>query len=215
MNDNHKICESYHSWYYNSHVWGAATYLGVPCLKSVSDMWNYQEILFELQTSLVIECGTYHGGSALFFAEVLRSISPRFRILTVDIDHSKVYSRPRAHSNIEFLACSSTDPKVSVRVAELRKEYPGPVFMILDSDHKKSHVLQELLTARPMLTGGDYLIVEDGNINGHPVLPGWGEGPYEAIQEYFAKYPSDYNHDTKREEKFGFTFAPRGFLRRR
>ena len=31
------------------------------------------------------------------------------------------------------------------------------------------------------------LVVEDGNINGHPVLPGWGEGPWEALEDYMAR----------------------------
>ena len=50
------------------------------------------------------------------------------------------------------------------------------------------------------------------NINGHPVLPQYGPGPYEAVQEYWARYPEDYVLDTARETKFGFTFAPGGFL---
>ena len=59
---------------------------------------------------------------------------------------------------------------------------------------------------------GDYLIVEDSNINGHPVLSEFGEGPMEAILEYLQKYPQDYQWDAERENKFGFTFAPRGFF---
>jgi cephalosporin hydroxylase len=37
----------YHLWYYNTSVWKTTSWLGVPCAKSVSDMWNYQEILVE------------------------------------------------------------------------------------------------------------------------------------------------------------------------
>jgi cephalosporin hydroxylase len=68
---------------------------------------------------------------------------------------------------------------------------------------------------RPLLRTGDYLVVEDGCVNGHPVHPGWGEGPFEAIEAYFQVHPDDYVHDVLRERKFGFTFAPNGFLRRR
>jgi cephalosporin hydroxylase len=59
---------------------------------------------------------------------------------------------------------------------------------------------------------GDYVVVEDGNLNGHPVLPGWGPGPYEALSAYFEEFPDDYTRDTRRECKFGFTFATSGFL---
>jgi Cephalosporin hydroxylase len=77
------------------------------------------------------------------------------------------------------------------------------------------HVLAELSLLCPLLVTGDDLVVEDSNINGHPVLPAWGRGPYEAIAEYERLHPDDYRHDTESEAKFGFTFAPNGFLIRR
>jgi cephalosporin hydroxylase len=71
-----------------------------------------------------------------------------------------------------------------------------------------------MLSLRELVEPGDYMVVEDGNINGHPVLPRWGEGPTEALQAYFDRYPEDYTVDAAREAKFGFTFAPSGFLLR-
>lgn len=44
------VAEEYHKWYYGNLVWTKTTYMGINCWKSVSDMWNYQEILSELQT---------------------------------------------------------------------------------------------------------------------------------------------------------------------
>jgi cephalosporin hydroxylase len=49
-------------------------------------------------------------------------------------------------------------------------------------------------------------------LNGHPVLPAFGPGPYEAIEAYEQEFPNDYTHDLARENKFGWTFAPNGFL---
>jgi cephalosporin hydroxylase len=77
------------------------------------------------------------------------------------------------------------------------------------------HVHAELMLLRPITRAGDYVVVEDSNINGHPVLPGWGPGPYEAVERYMSEYPDDYRRDLPRERKFGFTFAPNGFLVRR
>jgi cephalosporin hydroxylase len=207
--------EQYHRWYYDQRVWQTTTFLGVPCLKSVLDLWNYQEILYQRRPSLVIEFGTFHGGSALYFAEVLRHARPRSRVLSVDIDHGKVAGVVRAHDRVELLECDSTSPLVTGRVDALRAEYPGSAFFVLDSDHRKEHVRGELLQLRSITLAGDYVVVEDGNINGHPVLPDWGEGPHEALQEYLERFPDDYVGDTDRERKFGFTFAPGGFLIRR
>jgi cephalosporin hydroxylase len=209
------ICDRYHRWYYDTEVWKRTTYLGIPCLKSVSDMWNYQEILYALKPSLVLEFGTWCGGSSLYFAHLLGRISPGSRVLSVDVSDGPIDPRVRAEKSIELLTCSTTDPAVAKRIEELRSLLPGPVFAILDSDHRKHHVLGELKLLRPLLRRDDYLIVEDSNINGHPVLPGWGEGPFEAISEYEREFPGDYEHDFAREEKFGFSFASRGFLVRR
>jgi cephalosporin hydroxylase len=205
----------YHLWYYRERVWDTTTWVGVKTLKSPSDMWNYQEILYSLKPSLVIEFGTRYGGSALFFAAVMRQIGNRFKLLSVDIDAETVSGQTRQDPDIELLTVSSLDPKVGERISNLREEYPGPVFAILDSHHSKSHVLAEMETLRPLLVSGDYLIVEDSNLNGHPVYPSYGPGPFEAINEYLQHYPADYRYDTARETKFGFAFATRGFLVRR
>jgi cephalosporin hydroxylase len=202
----------YHLWYYRNRVWDTTTWVGVKTLKSPADMWNYQEILHSLKPTLVIEFGTRYGGSALFFAVVMRQIGNRFKLLSVDIDAETVSEQTRHDADIELLVMSSLDPRVGERIANLRSEYPGPAFVILDSDHSKVHVMAEMKTLRPLLVSGDYLIVEDSNVNGHPVWPSHGPGPFEAINEYFQQYPEDYRYDAAREAKFGFAFATRGFL---
>jgi cephalosporin hydroxylase len=100
---------------------------------------------------------------------------------------------------------------------ELRREYGGKAFFIADSGHSMEHVLAELMLLRSLTLPGDYVVVEDGNINGHPVFSAYdpGPGPYEALEEYFSRFPHDYIPDRERENKFGFTCAPKGFLIRR
>jgi cephalosporin hydroxylase len=204
--------EEYHKWYYNTLVWKKTTWTGVKCWKSVGDMWNYQEILFELKPSLVIEFGTRHGGSALFFASVMRQIGEPFKVLSVDISHGSLDPAAQCDPDILFVESRSTVPAIAGHIQRLKTEFPGKVFAILDSDHSMNHVLAEMKLLRPLLSAGDYLIVEDSMLNGHPVLPGWGPGPYEAIEAYEHEFPNDYKHDVARENKFGWTFAPNGYL---
>jgi cephalosporin hydroxylase len=206
----------YHLWYYHNLVWDTVTWVGVKTLKTPSDMWNYQEILSSLRPRLVIEFGTRFGGSALFFAAVMRQLGGRFRLLSVDIDTETISEQTKSDPDIELITMSSVDPKLAQRIASVRREYPGPAFAILDSDHSKTHVLAEMKLLRPLLVSGDYLVVEDSNLNGHPVfLPSNSPGPFEAMEEYFREYPEDYMRDEYREAKFGFTFATKGFLIRR
>jgi len=206
------VTEEYHKWYYSNLVWTKATYLGINCWKSVSDMWNYQEILNELQPSLVIEFGTRYGGSAVFFANIMRQIGEPFKVLSVDVHHGPLHPAPRCDSDILFVESRSTVPAIAEHIRRLKNEFPGKIFAILDSDHSMNHVLDEMKLLRPLLSAGDYLIVEDSTLNGHPVLPGWGPGPYEAIEAYEHEFPHDYTHDVARENKFGWTFAPNGYL---
>lgn len=204
--------EEYHKWYFNTFVWKKTTWMGVTCWKSVSDMWNYQEILFALKPALVIEFGTAHGGSAVFFADMMRKIGNPFKVLSVDVNHKPLEPAARRDPDVLFVESSSTDPAVAEQIQRLKSEFPGKVFAILDSDHSMDHVLAEMKLVRPLLSAGDYLIVEDSTVNGHPVLPGWGPGPYEAIEAYEQEFPHDYTHDLARENKFGWTFAPNGYL---
>jgi cephalosporin hydroxylase len=204
--------EAYHRWYYDTLVWQRTTWCGVLILKPVTDLWNYQEIIVALRPSVIVEFGSFAGGSALFFAHVLRAARIDGRVLTVDVNQSRTASAAREEPLIEFLQASSVAPEALQRIDALRRAHPGPAFFVLDSDHAEAHVYAELVALRPRTREGDVVIVEDTNINGHPVLPVFGPGPYEALHRYLADYPDDYVLDAEREAKFGFSFARDGFL---
>jgi cephalosporin hydroxylase len=84
--------------------------------------------------------------------------------------------------------------------------------VILDSDHSQAHVAKELELFAPLVSVGQYLVVEDSNINGHPVYPSFGPGPYEAIEQFLRQNVS-FSPDKSRE-KFLVSWNPNGYLRR-
>jgi len=194
---------------YNRHLWEQETWLGVQVLKYPTDLLVYQEMIYEVKPDVILDIGTYKGGSALYFATLLELIgNPAGRVISVDVTH---IAPPPKHPRITYLLGSSTSEEILKQIRDSIKQ-GEKVMVFLDSDHHKQHVLNEIRAYSQIVTKGSYLIVEDSNINGHPVYPGWGPGPMEAIHE-FVGGNSGFQIDKSRE-KFLLTVAPDGFLRK-
>lgn len=207
--------EAYLRWYYDSAVWKRLSYRGVRTLKNPLDMWNYQEIIDEMRIEWLLETGTRHGGSALFFADLLSARSASGLVISVDVDHDSLQIARDGHERLRLLKGDSASPAMVAAVRSLLPSPRAPLFVILDSDHRATHVLRELNAYVPLMQPGDYLVVEDSCVNGHPVRPDFGPGPMEAIQTYVAANPGVLVPDAEREEKFACTFAPKGYFRKK
>ena len=207
--ESDSIIDAFHRLYYDQPdaTWNNTYWMGVRTQKCPLDLWIYQELIFEQRPDIIIETGTCQGGSALFLASICDLLN-NGRIFTIDIDPGP--SRPK-HRRVRYILGSSTDPDI---VDNIRRHIrpKDRVLAILDSDHSKDHVLKELHAYAPMVTPGSYLIIEDTNINGHPVYPEFGPGPMEAVAEFLSE-TSDFEVDKSRE-KFLMGFNPGGWLRR-
>jgi cephalosporin hydroxylase len=207
------IVRQFHRLYYNtrSRTWTNTRWLGVPVIKCPFDLWIYQEILFELRPDVVVECGTSKGGSAYFLSSMCELVG-HGHVITIDL-----YPKPNRpqHERLTYLSGSSTDPQVVGEVTRRIRDAGGEsasVLVLLDSDHSREHVLDELRLYSPLVTPGSYVVVEDTNLNGHPVWPDFGPGPMEAV-DLFLSENDDFEIDTSRE-KFYLTWNPRGYLKR-
>jgi cephalosporin hydroxylase len=189
-----------------STVFGTS-YLGIQTLKYPTDLWIYQEIISDTRPDVIVETGTWHGGSALFLATVCDGIG-HGRVITIDT--APGHPLPE-HPRISYLRGSSVEPD-SLSTVEQETRNASGVMVILDADHSRAHVLKELAAYADLVTVGSYLIVEDTNINGHPVLSDHGPGPCEAVEEFLradARYVVD-----RLRERLLLTANPGGFLRR-
>jgi cephalosporin hydroxylase len=204
------IVDQFHALYYDRRVqtWGETYWLGHHALKCPLDLWIYQEILHEVRPNLIIETGTYRGGSALFLASICDLLG-RGEVVTIDAATQK--GRPR-HKRIAYLTGSSTS-EAMLRQVRRRAKGMNRVLVLLDSGHSMEHVLAELRAYAPLVTPGSYLIVEDTNLNGHPVESDHGPGPAEAVAAFLAEN-SAFVRDESRE-KLLLTFNPGGYLKRR
>ena len=185
-------------------------WMGVRAMKCPLDMWVFQEIMYETSPDVIVETGTMVGGSALYFASILDQLG-KGRVITVDI--LDYLDKPQ-HDRITYLTGSSTSEEIIARIRE--SIAPGEKVMVfLDSDHSKAHVQRELELYSGLVTEGNYLIVEDTHLNGHPIFTPAvppGPGPMEAVQEFLSENP-EFVADRSRE-KYGLTFNPNGFLKR-
>jgi cephalosporin hydroxylase len=206
-----QVVRDFHDLYYTRWSNGGGdtintSWFGYQTLKCPLDLWLYQELLFRTRPDVVIETGTWRGGSALYLAMMFDQLN-QGRVITVDINADD--TRPR-HPRITYVLGSSTDPGTVTAVHNLVDG--ARAMVILDSDHAAAHVYDEIVAYQPLVRAGDYLIVEDTNVNGHPTFPEFGPGPMEAVERFLAEN-SDFTVD-RRCERFLMTLNPGGYLRR-
>lgn len=203
------VLDAFHIWYqeHNESTYNDTRWLGVETQQCPLDMFIYQELFYEVKPDVLVEAGTYKGGSSYFFSSIFDLLG-KGRVLTIDIED---YPNKPQHPRVQFFLGSSTSESTLSRIKDAIR--PGEkVMVILDSDHHKPHVLKEITLYSALVSPGSYLIVQDTHFNGHPILPKFGPGPWEAVEE-FLKTNNDFVVDLSRE-KFGMTFNPHGYLKR-
>jgi cephalosporin hydroxylase len=199
-----KVIDAFHEvWYPHQQVF----WQGCEMQKCPMDLLMYQEILYECRPDLIIECGTWKGGSALYMAH-LCDIMQHGMVLTVDINRFIGFPQ---HPRIVYMTGSSVDKTIVKQVKGMADSF-RKVMVILDSDHTRDHVLKELEIYSEFVSPHQYLIVEDCNIHGHPVRTDLPPGPYEAVEKWLPKNP-EFIRD-KACERFLLSFNPGGYLRR-
>jgi cephalosporin hydroxylase len=209
--DEEDTVNRFHDLYYRR--WGSGTadtinlsWFGYKLLKCPLDLWMYQELLVRTRPDVVVEAGTFCGGSALYLAMMLDLVG-HGRVITIDINAKPDFP---VHPRLTYTTGSSTDPSIVAAVTD--QVGNGSAMIILDSDHSRDHVLAEMNAYSPLVPVGGYLIVEDSNVNGHPTLPDFGPGPMEAIEQFLTQ-TNEFAPD-ERCERFLMTLNPRGYLRR-
>ena len=181
-------------------------WMGIQAVKCPLDLWIYQEIIHDIQPDVIIETGTYAGGSALFLAHMCDLIG-NGRVISIDIDTDEKWPQ---HPRLQYIQGDSTSLTVLNQVQDAIQN-SDTVLIALDSDHSKTHVLREMEAYSPLITSGSYLIVEDTHVNGHPIRPEHGDGPMEAVEE-FLRHSSRFVVDHSKEKYF-LTFNRNGYLK--
>lgn len=180
------LIDAFHQYYYHHLGWDQNRWQGFQIKQCPFDLQTYQSLIFDLRPRAIVQTGVAGGGSLLFFAQLLdlQQASPDVRVFGVDLQLSPE-AQKLTHPRIHLLEGNSSDPAL---VAQLAERLPaGPRLISLDSDHAAEHVSQELALYSPLLAAGDYLVVEDTNLNGNPVFRNFGPGPKEALDAFLSQ----------------------------
>jgi hypothetical protein len=199
--------------------------MGVPIIQLPSDVIVLQELIYKIKPKFIIECGIGHGGMLLFYATILKALQiKKYKVIGIDvkirsINKKRLLKNPLI-KNIELIEKSSTENKIT---NFLTKKYSIKIkdkkIIILDSNHTKQHVLNELNLYSKMLNRGDYIIVMDTIIEfidkkfniGKQFSK--GNSPYNAVN-IFLKKNKDYELDKYYENKSFLTVARNGFIKK-
>jgi len=194
-------------------------WLGFPILQWPTDMLVMQQIIFEQRPQVIIETGTYRGGSTIYYASLLRLLGGG-RVVSVDVEvpdevRHAVASSPFGDT-ITLVRGDSKAREVLSRVGEAVGNDKN-VLAVLDSDHSRAHVLGELRAYCAFIPVGGYLVAMDTICHDLWDLPKgapkWkDDNPLRAVEDFLRERP-EFEVDRSRE-KFLVTYAPRGFLKR-
>ena len=139
------------------------SFMGVPIIQMPADIMATQEVIWNTKPDVIVETGVARGGSLIFMAAMLQLIG-KGKVVGVDIDiraHNRdsIEQHPM-NDRITLIEGPSTDQST---LEQVRQEIPdgASVMVVLDSDHSRDHVLNELREYGPMVTEGQYLVVAD------------------------------------------------------
>lgn len=204
----------------------AFAWMGRPIIQLPEDMMRIQEVIWEHKPDVLIETGVAHGGSLIFYASLFKAME-KGRVIGVELelrDHNrKAIDAHMLRPFITLVDGSSIAADTVAKVKSLIK--PGEkVMVMLDSNHTKEHVLEELRAYGPMVTPGCYIVAADGIMElvagGPRTKPDWKESnPKQAAIAFTAENKNfvieeptwPFNEGVVRER---LTYWPSAFVKR-
>lgn len=172
------------------------SWMGRPVIQLPEDMIRTQEVIYRIKPDVIIETGVAHGGSLIYYASLCKAMG-KGRVIGIDIEirpyNRKAIEEHEMFNLISLVEGSSTDPKIVNQVKSMVN--PGEVVLvILDSNHTKQHVANELLAFHDLVTIGSYIVATDGSMKDlHDVPRGkkdwtWNH-PTAAAKEFADSHP--------------------------
>jgi cephalosporin hydroxylase len=172
------------------------SWLGRPIIQLPDDLLRIQEVIYAVKPDLLVETGVAHGGSLIFYASLFKAMG-RGRVIGIDVEirphNRRAIEEHELFEYITLIEGSSVHPEIVNRVTSLVS--PGEtVLVVLDSNHSKAHVLDELEAYGGLVSPGSYIVATDGIMKDLVGAPrsqcSWDEdNPYAAARDFVARHP--------------------------
>lgn len=181
---------------WNQLHWQSFSWFGFQIWQFPEDLLRLQEVVATLKPDVIVETGVNRGGSAIFFASMCRLLG-KGRVVSIDIQIPAEVRQAIEQSTfadlVTLIEGDSAAPEVVAQVRE-RIGKDEKVFVFLDSDHSRAHVLRELHAYSGMVTPGSYIVATDGVMQSLTDTPyghkEWVEdNPAAAAREFAASHP--------------------------
>jgi cephalosporin hydroxylase len=169
-------------------------------VKIWEDLDRYRAVIKASSPQVVVECGTWRGGSAAWFAH------QGLQVVTIDTIPYDGWRDPR----VTYLTGQTQDPVIAALAAGFAAG--NRAMAVLDSDHSQAQVAAEISLYGPLVHPGCYLVVEDGICRWLPEFDQCGS-PLDAIEDLLAGSP-EWVRDTGTEGMYPVTMHPAGWWRR-
>ena len=172
------------------------TWMGRPIIQLPEDIVRIQEVIYRVRPDVIIETGVAHGGSLIFYSSLCKAMG-KGRIIGVDIEirpHNRAAIEAHELSSyISLVVGSSVAPDTVAAVRQLLRPNDR-VLVILDSNHSRAHVSEELELYAPLVSPESYIVATDGIMNDVYDVPhgnpSWkDDNPAEAAKSFAAKHP--------------------------
>jgi cephalosporin hydroxylase len=181
---------------WNQLHWQSFSWFGFQIWQLPEDLLRLQEVVAMLAPDVIVETGVNRGGSAIFFASLCRLLG-KGRVISIDIQIPAEVRHAVEQSPFSELITLIEGDSASPEVVSLVRDNIGmdeKVFVFLDSDHSKAHVLRELHAYSDLVTPGSYIVATDGVMQSLTDTP-YGrkewlvDNPAAAAREFAASSP--------------------------
>ena len=199
------------------------THRGCQVLKGADDLILLQLLLWNLHPATVVELGTFTGGSAVWYSDMMRMMGIESQVYSMDITHAYIEDRVKEikPDNVTFLLGDSNAIEKTF-TKDFLHDLPHP-WLIHEDAHTNIYGIMEYFNQ--FMKTNDYFMIEDLS----PIKPqklGAGRitsefdvaGNYglNVLKKFLSDYEDDFAVDSFYTDLFGYNGTENwhGFIRK-